>query len=228
MVGSDPYLAPEVYEERRYDPQPADIWSLAIIFACMSLRRFPWKAPRITDNSYKLFISPPTPGTPLAEGLLGRSEQRPKSMMDLPSASEEAVHQRQGAYSEPVSHQTSGDTSGRHHHSHHHDRKQTETSTPGQTTTPEPRSDTPAPKQEVIRGPWRLLRLLPRESRSIIGRMLEVNPRKRATVNEMLEDPWVINTPICTQIEGGQVIKAEGHTHTLEPGTPSTPAPSKK
>src|SRR5579859_1326956 len=32
IVGSDPYLAPEVCTEIRYDPQPADIWSLAIIF----------------------------------------------------------------------------------------------------------------------------------------------------------------------------------------------------
>merc|ERR1712093_622081 len=38
IVGSDPYLAPEVYDERKYAPQPADIWSLAIIFCCMSLR----------------------------------------------------------------------------------------------------------------------------------------------------------------------------------------------
>jgi serine/threonine protein kinase len=33
IVGSDPYLAPEVCTEIRYDPQPADIWSLAIIYA---------------------------------------------------------------------------------------------------------------------------------------------------------------------------------------------------
>jgi hypothetical protein len=32
IVGSDPYLAPEVCTEIRYDPQPADIWSLAIIY----------------------------------------------------------------------------------------------------------------------------------------------------------------------------------------------------
>lgn len=59
VVGSDPYLAPEVYDERKYDPQAVDIWSLAIIFCCMSLRRFPWKVPRLSDNSYKLFASEP-------------------------------------------------------------------------------------------------------------------------------------------------------------------------
>lgn len=72
-------------------------------------------------------------------------------------------------------------------------------------------------KPEVIRGPWRLLRLLPRESRHIMGRMLELDPKKRATLAEILEDPWISGTPICRQEDGGKVIPAEGHTHTLEP-----------
>jgi hypothetical protein len=50
--------------------------------------------------------------------------------------------------------------------------------------------------------------------------MLELNPNKRATIEEMLEDPWVAGTPVCTQIEQGKVMHAPGHTHTLEPGTP--------
>ncbi|EED77455.1 predicted protein, partial [Postia placenta Mad-698-R] len=43
VVGSDPYLAPEVLSEQGYDPRKADVWSVAIIFMCMVLRRFPWK-----------------------------------------------------------------------------------------------------------------------------------------------------------------------------------------
>ncbi|OBT90369.1 HAL protein kinase [Pseudogymnoascus sp. 03VT05] len=123
IVGSDPYLAPEVYDERKYDPQPADIWSLAIIFCCMSLRRFPWKMPRMTDNSYRLFASPPS-----------------------------------------------------------------------ESTDPRP----------------------------------EINSSKsKATMAEVLEDPWIGGTVICRQdAASGHVISATGHTHTLEP--PSAPvAPSK-
>lgn len=56
--------------------------------------------------------------------------------------------------------------------------------------------------------------------------MLEIDPRKRATLEEVLADPWVSGTVICRQEEGGNVIKAEGHTHTLEP--PSAPAPVTK
>lgn len=57
IVGSDPYLAPEVFEPSNfgYDPRLVDIWSIAIIFCCMSLKRFPWKLPRDLDPSYRAF-----------------------------------------------------------------------------------------------------------------------------------------------------------------------------
>src|SRR6202012_5388406 len=87
IVGSDPYLAPEVYDERKYDPTATDIWSLAIIFCCMTLRRFPWRQPRIVDNSYKLFISPPTPGTPVPD-----SQPRRVSEMSPTDANGEHHH----------------------------------------------------------------------------------------------------------------------------------------
>lgn len=57
IVGSDPYLAPEVCIFSKYDPRPVDIWSTAIIFACMILKKFPWKIPKLRDNSFKLFCS---------------------------------------------------------------------------------------------------------------------------------------------------------------------------
>lgn len=57
IVGSDPYLAPEVCIFSKYDPRPVDIWSVAIIFACMILKKFPWKIPKLRDNSFKLFCS---------------------------------------------------------------------------------------------------------------------------------------------------------------------------
>ncbi|KIY50916.1 Pkinase-domain-containing protein, partial [Fistulina hepatica ATCC 64428] len=59
IVGSDPYLAPEVltHAETGYDPRKTDVWSVAIIFMCMLLRRFPWKIPDPkTDASYRAFV----------------------------------------------------------------------------------------------------------------------------------------------------------------------------
>ncbi|THV75805.1 Pkinase-domain-containing protein [Aureobasidium pullulans] len=173
VVGSDPYLAPEVYDNSRYDPQPADIWSIAIIFCCMCLRRFPWKAPRISDNSYRLFVSPPDPGQ---DQLLAQSRQSITS----------------GSKTENGASSTSGDQ----------------------------------PSQQ-IKGPLRLLRLLPRDTRHIIGRMLDLDPRRRATMDEILADPWVQNAYVCRQEEGGECYHAPGHTHVLEPGG-SAQAPPKK
>lgn len=64
IVGSDPYLSPEVFEveESRseyvgYDARKVDVWSIAIIFCCMVLKRFPWKLPKISDSSYKQFLA---------------------------------------------------------------------------------------------------------------------------------------------------------------------------
>lgn len=55
IVGSDPYLSPEVFSTEGYDPRLADVWSIAIIFCCMYLKRFPWKVPRHADPSYRAF-----------------------------------------------------------------------------------------------------------------------------------------------------------------------------
>lgn len=58
VVGSDPYLAPEVLHKDHYDPRLTDVWSVAIIFMCMILRRFPWKIPDTkTDMSFKLYCN---------------------------------------------------------------------------------------------------------------------------------------------------------------------------
>lgn len=58
IVGSDPYLAPEVLTTTKcYDPQRVDIWSIGIIYCCMMLKRFPWKAPRDSDDNFRLYCS---------------------------------------------------------------------------------------------------------------------------------------------------------------------------
>ncbi|KAF5094262.1 hypothetical protein D0Z00_003629 [Geotrichum galactomycetum] len=148
VVGSDPYLAPEVLTLKTYDPQPTDLWSVAVIFCCMTLRRFPWKVPRASDTSFNLFATKPT-----------KEEE----------------------------------------HSYHHP-----------PATPPPKD---APKL-TIKGPWRLLRLLPHESRQIIGRMLEIDPNKRATLKEIWDNDWIKNTPVCT-IHNGKVIRGGTHEHTF-------------
>ncbi|KAF2659197.1 Pkinase-domain-containing protein [Lophiostoma macrostomum CBS 122681] len=225
IVGSDPYLAPEVYDLSKYDPQPTDIWSLAIIFCCMTLRRFPWKAPRVSDNSYKLFVAPPNDGPKSIT-------QSSKSATELSSQVAGDDRRQSGPQSEPASRLPSDQTTASHHHHHHH-RRDAAHSDPTTHDTQSSASSMANGREEkqspqIIKGPWRLLRLLPRESRHIVGRMLEVDPKKRATLDEILEDKWVKNSQVCSQEEGGRVLRVENHEHTLEPGSGSSSAPPTK
>ncbi|KAJ5488941.1 Serine/threonine-protein kinase oca2 [Penicillium diatomitis] len=246
IVGSDPYLAPEVYDEKKYDPRPTDVWSLAIIFCCMTLRRFPWKQPRTSDNSYRLFVATPTPGTPVTEAD-SRRHPKAKSSPDLTS-----TVQNDKDKSEDVPGKSAAAPSGAgvadQNGSNPPDSPTEKSDNPGEmprkqpsqngghkaarTTSKEapplpPNAPQPPPKQEVIKGPWRLLRILPRESRYIIGRMLKVNPSERATLEEVLADEWVRNIMNCQQEDSGEVIGASNHTHVLEPPSQSPAVASK-
>jgi hypothetical protein len=112
ICGSDPYIAPEQFTEPDYDARLTDLWSCAIVFICMSIRRFPWRLPRPEkDQSYKNFITPSSLG---AE---------------------------------------------------------------------------------------KLFKLLPRESRPIMKRILNPNPAERCTLEDVLEDDWVKHIPMCTHTE---------------------------
>lgn len=259
IVGSDPYLAPEVYDGKRYDPRPTDIWSLAIIFCCMTLRRFPWKHPRISDNSYRLFVAEPTPGTPIPDAEPRRfANQRPRSAADLRAAAADSRKQSGlgiGATGHTPGHTGTSSTSPHLHHHHHsrhrnghsedkihphsepvtRDNKNLKDDTKAGALSeqsaiqerPSTSAAATAQRQEVIRGPWRLLRMLPRETRYVIGRMLKVDPRERATLEEALADEWIRNSEICFQEESGAVVKATDHGHVLEPPTGAAPPANK-
>lgn len=152
----------------------------------MSLRRFPWKIPRASDNSFKLFSSKPTPG------------HDPEKLI-YPSQFEDGTTHTKHPGSPEHGHGGGG----------HKDANQDSREKGAPSGGPE--------KKEMIKGPWRLLRLLPRESRHIIYRMLDIDPAKRATMAEIVREPWVANTVICRELTPGQVISADDHTHVLEP-----------
>lgn len=131
---------------------------------------------------------------------------------------------KRGTQSEPASRNPSGgnneSSSENHHHKHHHHHHSNTNNDQQQSRTePASRSTTNSSESSgTIKGPMRLLRLLPRETRHIIGRMLELDPKKRATMDEVLADPWVQNALVCRQEENGQVFRAPGHSHALQPG----------
>ena len=65
------------------------------------------------------------------------------------------------------------------------------------------------------------MRLLPHAARPIISRMLEVDPKKRATMEEVMEDEFIKGITSCTvkqDIDGceEEVIKGSPpHEHTI-------------
>lgn len=56
-------MSPEAAAAMPHDPQKADVWSLAIIYACMILRRFPWRSPSRSNEAFALFAAMESPKT---------------------------------------------------------------------------------------------------------------------------------------------------------------------
>lgn len=212
----------------------------------MTLRRFPWKQPRVSDNSYRLFISTPTPGTPVPDA---EPKRRVKSSIDLPTRERKQEPAQDGGRpassngaAEPEKKEAkSGTTTGDENNASENPQEKIKSNTsnkstsekPARTTSKEappypPGSQPPsANKQEVIKGPWRLLRILPRESRYIIGRMLRVSTKERATLDEVLSDDWVQGIQACRQETSGEIFNAPNHSHVLVPPSNSPAVASK-
>ncbi|SCV05272.1 LANO_0H03840g1_1 [Lachancea nothofagi CBS 11611] len=179
IVGSDPYLAPEVCIFSKYDPRPVDIWSAAIIFACMVLKKFPWKIPKLKDNSFKLFCSGRN-----CDSLSALVIQTPETASAPPS------------YDNAV--------------------KAEET-----TPTPPPSSsdsnNNPADPDNPNIGPQRLLHSLPEESQHIVGRMVDLAPACRVSIDDIMRDPWIQGIDMCEVVEeefSVKIVPGVDHKHT--------------
>ncbi|CAK9435845.1 uncharacterized protein LODBEIA_P05030 [Lodderomyces beijingensis] len=198
IVGSDPYLAPEVCVFNKYDPRPVDVWSTAIIFCCMMLKKFPWKVPKLSDSSFKLFA---TRGEfiPISE-MLKKTPQDLAAGTSSKNGSSGALSNL-GDISEAVEEikPNSGSGSG--------------TSTPKVTSGAKDHTSSET-------GADRLLLALPEDCRTLIGRMVELAPACRITMDEVFEDPWLKSVCMCTVEETGvgsgvfDVIKCDDHEHT--------------
>lgn len=189
IVGSDPYLAPEVCVFNKYDPRPVDVWSAAIIYCCMMLKKFPWKVPKLLDNSFKLFAS--------------RGEMVPISEMLKKTPADMTISNSEGTNNEGLN----------------------DLSDISEVIKEESKDGTesqgkPHTSNEV--GAGRLLLALPEDCRNLIGRMVELAPACRITIDEVFNDPWLQSVSMCTVEESlhsdGTVtfdaVKCEDHDHT--------------
>ena len=176
----------------------------------------------MSDNSYKLFVAPPTTGTPVPDSEPRRGFELKSKDRLLP---EDARDSRRPSKPSPPHGDDEKDRAVHQHHHHHSHLEADQTNGASNGTTKALTGSDPSGKAEVVKGPWRLLRILPRESRHIIGRMLKVDPKERATMDEIMGDEWVMETAVCSQEEQGEVRCAPGHEHTLEAGNaPQPPA----
>jgi len=55
IVGSEPYMAPEQFGLKSYDPRAVDIWSCGIIFLAMFYNELPWKSAILSNRKYKMW-----------------------------------------------------------------------------------------------------------------------------------------------------------------------------
>jgi len=55
IVGSEPYMAPEQFGLKSYDPRTVDIWSCGIIFLAMFYNELPWKSAILSNRKYKMW-----------------------------------------------------------------------------------------------------------------------------------------------------------------------------
>lgn len=189
IVGSDPYLAPEVCVFNKYDPRPVDVWSAAIIYCCMMLKKFPWKVPKLSDNSFKLFASRGEM-IPLSEML----KKVPELHNDDNCRDDELDISDINPLSIPDSH-----------------------SVISQGYDPQGKSHTSSES-----GAGRLLLALPDDCRPLIGKMVELAPACRISIEECFNDEWLSTVDMCTvdeklTIDGTtkfEVMTCDNHDHT--------------
>lgn len=53
--GSQPYMAPEEFTQKEFDPRPIDIFACGIIYLAMIYNRLPWKKPNQEDANYRQY-----------------------------------------------------------------------------------------------------------------------------------------------------------------------------
>lgn len=181
VVGSDPYLAPEVCVFQKYDPRPVDIWSVAIIYCCMMLKKFPWKVPKLVDSSFKLFAT--RDETSSFNEMLLKTPPSKSGLSDMGTVAEAVLEI---------------------------------------DTEVNPKSGEGSAHTSNETGAGRLLLALPEDCRPLIGRMVELAPACRISVEECFDDPWLKSVSMCSVEErinsdgtfNYQVYKGEDHEHT--------------
>ncbi|GMG20005.1 unnamed protein product [Ambrosiozyma monospora] len=220
IVGSDPYLAPEVCVFNKYDPRPVDIWSAAIMYCCMTLKKFPWKVPKLSDPSFKMFASR-EPGVTFGDLL--RRLPDPPSYTDLAgvNAEDALVIEAQSPdlhnHHLPSTTTTTATTTTTSSDSNSNSNTTTNSSSTSNSNSNGATADQsydPSKHTSNLMGEERLLSALPQESRNLIGQMTKLAPACRISIDDCFMDPWFSSVEMCTLDSNGVLCGSEGHVHT--------------
>lgn len=215
VVGSDPYLAPEVLTSlNAYNPQPVDLWSIAIIYCCMTLKRFPWKIPSPEkDNSFRLYsmdddswhdydISNECHKLLLRQRLLKNAIVKLNKKKEL-----EELQQQEAAKMEQIAVLSSHEVEANlaelkdiEAKLDEYERIKSDRKAEFARLRPEPEEEDDKRKHRQIHGPYRLMRLLPHALRPILHKMLQTDPRKRASMEQIMADEWIRGIEPCTLV----------------------------
>jgi protein-serine/threonine kinase len=84
LCGSEPYIAPELFEHKgeplrdagasldadrtEYDARFVDVWAAAVVFYCMQFQELPWRVAKSSDSTFSAYLQAYHPKHTLAEG----------------------------------------------------------------------------------------------------------------------------------------------------------------
>jgi serine/threonine protein kinase len=160
----------------------------------MVMRRFPWKSPKLSDPSFKNFASAPNPyATDESPHIAILSKSTLDSSVTLTNVETQLM------------------ASGSH-------------ISPAESAVMPVKKSEPHVPAPLDKGPMKLLgRLSPKDCRRLIGRMLDLNPKTRATMQDIWNDIWFNGLQRCEiaalPTEDGTrqwvVRRAGTHSHVL-------------
>lgn len=217
IVGSDPYLAPELCVFSKYDPRPVDVWSCAIIYCCMALKKFPWRVPTLSDHSFRLFASR-KPGATFGELL--KEVPGPPSYDDVEK--EEGEKEDEKEENEKEKDENEKDENEKNVNENIKDKPTPNIITTDSNDSKDSNGSKTSQKHTSNQmGEARLLNALPKEVRPLIGGMVQLAPACRISVDECFNDPWLRSVQMCRMVDEngedcstGRLVKATNHVHT--------------
>lgn len=56
LCGSEPYIAPEQFEQKEYDARLVDVWAVAVVYYCMQAQELPWRVAKLSDPSFQSYL----------------------------------------------------------------------------------------------------------------------------------------------------------------------------